>query len=91
MYRLIALIASLVACGLSSVAIAQPSLSPVVDLSTQAVNSAGLTISLSSDGTRATAVWREPSSNGKNLVKSIRYCRWGGRIVGASNHALLRR
>lgn len=70
MYRLIALIASLVACGLSSVAIAQPSLSPVVDLSTQAVNSAGLTIALSSDGTRATAVWREPSSNGKNLVKS---------------------
>lgn len=70
MCRLIALIVSLVACGLSSVAIAQPTLSQPVDLSTSVVNSVDLVIALSSDGTRATAVWREPASNGKNQVKS---------------------
>jgi len=70
MTRLVALLVSLLAYGFSSVAIAQPTLSAPVDLSTAGLHAVGMSIALSSDGTRATAVWREGSSNAKLAVKS---------------------
>ena len=70
MTRLVAILVSLLAYGFSSVAIAQPTIGAPVDLSTAGMHSVGLSIALSSDGTRATAVWREAFSNGKLAVKS---------------------
>ena len=70
MYRFVALLVSLVALGFSSVAIAQPTLSAPVDLSPVGTVSQGLSIAISGDGTRATAVWREASSSGKQALKS---------------------
>lgn len=70
MYRFVALLVSLLALGFSSVAIAQPTLSAPVDLSPVGTLSQGLTIAISSDGTRATAVWREGASSSKLTLKS---------------------
>lgn len=70
MTRLVALLVSLLAFGFSSVAIAQPALSAPVDLSPVGTISKGLSIVISGDGTRATAIWREGASSGKLTLKS---------------------
>jgi hypothetical protein len=70
MYRFVALFVSLLALGFCPVAIAQPTLSTSVDLSPVGTVSQGLSIAISGDGTRATAVWREASSSGKLALKS---------------------
>jgi hypothetical protein len=70
MNRLVALFCVVIASCFSSIAIAQPTLSTPVDLSTVGAQSTGLNIAVSSDGTRATAVWLENSSNGKKQLKT---------------------
>ena len=70
MYRLVLLFSALVACSFSFSAVAQPTLSAPVDLSTVGARSSGLSIAVSSDGTKATAVWLEASGSGNKQVKS---------------------
>lgn len=70
MNRCLALVATVLTLGLSSVAIAQPTLSAPVELSTAGVDAANISIALSTDGTSATAVWREASPNGNYRVKT---------------------
>jgi hypothetical protein len=69
MYRLVALFSTILACSFSSVARAQPTLSLPVELSTVGAHSTGLSIAISSDGTRAAALWLESSAN-KRRVKT---------------------
>lgn len=57
-------------CTFSVVASAQPTFSAPVNLSTPSVDSRELTIALSRDGTRATAVWLEFVGLGKKQLKT---------------------
>ena len=70
MTRPVALLVSLLAYGFSSVAIAQPTFSAPVYLSPVGILAQGVSIAISGDGTRATALWREGASSGKLTVKS---------------------
>ena len=73
MHRLVALFCVLIASCFSSIAIAQPTLSTPVDLSTLGTPSTGLSIAVSSDGTRATALWLETSTNNLLISSSTWY------------------
>jgi hypothetical protein len=78
MIRLVALFCVFIASCFSSIAIAQPTLSTPVDLSTVGTQSTGLNIAVSSDGTRATAVWLEKAGEDK-----FRHNLWWRRFMGA--------
>jgi hypothetical protein len=70
MHRLTALISFILAFCVSPIAIGQPTLSAPTDLSAPGTQSVGLSIAISSDGTRATALWRETAANRKKQVKT---------------------
>ena len=70
MNRLVALFCVYIVSCFSSIAIAQPTLSTPVDLSTLGTPSTGLSIAVSSDGTRATALWLETSTNLRKQLKT---------------------
>ena len=70
MFRIFTLLTVTLACCFSSGAAAQPTLSAPVDLSDVATDSRDLQIAMSSDGSKATAVWIELTSNNKRRVKT---------------------
>jgi len=79
MLRLTALVASIVLCGYASIASAQPTFSAPVDLSTPGIDSKSLTLAMSSDGTRATAIWLE-----KDAQKNVRILTSSATISGGT-------
>lgn len=73
----------------SSPAIAQPTLSAPVDLSTLTADASEIRVAISTDGTKATAVWRETLPSGTWVAKtSSATIAGGGRHMGGYDDPL---